>query len=85
MDYCVASEAFRARGWFVAEDKSVPNTGIIFEAAARNLCRDGEQDLDLGGVCGRFSIRAIPLYTDPEGRGNAGERAVVALIERQDG
>lgn len=82
VDYCVSNEAFRARGWFVPEDKSVPNSGVIYEAASGNRCLEGAQDLDLGGVRGRFSVRAVPLFTATEDLGPKGERAVVALIER---
>lgn len=81
VDYCVASESFRARGWFVPEDKSVPNSGVIYEAASGNRCLDGVQDLDLGEAKGRFSVRAIPLFTAADEMGPGGERAVAALIE----
>ena len=80
VDYCVASEAFRAGGLFVPEDKSVPNSGVIYEAAARNRCLDGEQDLDFGGARGRFSVRAIPLFTETEELGPGGERAVAVIL-----
>ena len=83
VDYCVCSEAFRARGWFVPEDKSVPDSGVIYEAASGNRCLEGEQDLDLGGVRGRFWVRVVPLFTAAEDLGPGGERAVVALVERR--
>ena len=81
VDYCVASEAFRAGGLFVPGDKSVPNSGVIYEAASGNRCLDGEQDLDLGGARGRFSVRAIPLFTEAGELGPGGERAVAAIVE----
>jgi hypothetical protein len=84
VDYCVASESFRARGWFVPADKSVPSSGVIYEAARENRCLDGEQDLDFGCVRGRFVVRAIPLFTATDGLGPGGERAVVALIDPRD-
>jgi len=81
VDYCVSSESFRAGGLFVPEDKSVPNSGVIYEAASGNRCLVGEQDVDLGGARGRFSVRAIPLFTEAGELGPGGERAVAALIE----
>jgi IrrE N-terminal-like domain len=82
VEYCIPSLLFEANRLHVPGDKSIENTGVIYEAAAQRCYVDGEEELDLGSSCrGRFRIRAIPLYSAEEERGPNGENAVVAVIE----
>src|SRR5205807_2495947 len=81
VEYSISSPSFEQTGTFIPADKSVENSGIIYEAAASNSCRAGECEIDLGPCSGYFRISAIPLFTLDDAVGPAGERNVVAILE----
>ena len=81
IEYSIFSPAFEALGIHIPSDKSVESAGVIYEAASKEDCFDGEEHLDLGPCRGRFKIRAIPLYTEHGELGPRGEKAVVVVIQ----
>ncbi len=80
IDYAVASPAFTDTGRFLPKDKSVEANGP-FEQAAGGVCALGECWLDLGEASGRYGVWAVPLYTERDDRGPAGEWSVAAILE----
>jgi Zn-dependent peptidase ImmA (M78 family) len=81
IEYSVFSPAFDALDFHIPNDKSVESLGVIYQAATKEECFDGQEHLDLGPCRGKFKIRAIPLYTEQGELGPRGEKAVVAVIE----
>jgi IrrE N-terminal-like domain len=81
VDYSLANRAFESFGLHIPSDKSVENTGVIYEAASKENCVDGEEHLELGQCRGMFKIHAIPIYTEQGEFGPNGEKAVVIVIE----
>lgn len=80
IEYTIISESFRTGGHFLPKDKSVENTGPIYEAASKGLPAEGECFLDLGQASGTYCIWAIPLWTADDELGSAGENAVAAIL-----
>lgn len=85
VDYSIPSIAFAGAGYYIPPDKSVPNAGPLYEAATRALPCEGECALDLGAMRGRFSVLAIPVWTEDSERGPNGEVGVGAIIETVTG
>jgi hypothetical protein len=80
IDYAIPSQTFGAAGHFLPRDKSVENDGPVYEAAESGRPCDGECHLDLGQAAGTYRVLAVPLWTQTEERGPAGENAVAAVI-----
>ncbi len=80
IDYSISSNAFGSLGHFLPPNKSIENTGPIFEAAAAGQAADGEQQLTLGAASGLYAIMAIPLPTPVDQRGPNGEYGVAAIL-----
>lgn len=81
VNYCISSESFRAKGYFIPQDKSLPTDGAIGEAARTGEPQDSQEVLDLGSLKGRFSVRSIPLFTSREELGPNGENGVAIIIQ----
>jgi hypothetical protein len=84
LDYSIPSPEFVQSGHYIPTDKSVENDGPLYETASTGRSCDGEGRLDLGPAQGRYRIIAVPLWTDDQDLGPAGENAVGAIIEPLD-
>jgi hypothetical protein len=80
IEYSIPSERFSADGHFLPKEKSVENSGPLYEAARTGQPRDGECHLDLGQAAGLYRVLAIPLWTPEELLGPCGENAVAAIL-----
>lgn len=81
VDYAILNDAFAQRcGSHIPKDKSVPGEGPIHEASVEQELRDGEQQLDLGSLHGRFAIAALPIYTADAAARPEGALSVVAVL-----
>lgn len=79
-EYAIPSPSFKAAGYFLPKDKSVPMEGPIYRAASTCKPTDEECYLDLGQASGVFRASAVPLWTPDDERGPAGEHAVAAVL-----
>lgn len=84
VDYSIPSSEFAQAGHYLPTDKSVENDGPLYEAASSGRACEGECELDLGRAGGRYRVFAVPVWTDDEDLGPAGENAVGAIIEPLD-
>lgn len=81
VDYAIVNEAFERRcNGHIPKDKSVPSDGPIHAASVTQTLQDGDVDLDLGTVVGRFMIHALPIFTAEDATGPDGASSVVAII-----
>ena len=80
IDYSIASVGFKSLGHYFPPDKSIENSGPIFEASSTGRNCDDEHPLSLGAASGTYAIMAIPLPTPSEQRGPNGEYSVAAIV-----
>jgi hypothetical protein len=81
VDYAIVNEAFERRcNGHIPKDKSVPSDGPIHAASVTQTLQDGDVDLDLGTVAGRFTVHALPIFTVEDATGPDGASSVVAII-----
>lgn len=80
IDYVIRSQSFDSLRHFIPPEKSIENTGPIFDASATASCCDGECHLSLGPSSGTYSVMAIPLPTDLNRKGPNGEFSVAAIV-----
>ena len=81
VDYAIVSEAFERRcSGHIPKDKSVPSDGPIHAASVTQTLQDGDIDLDLGTVAGRFAVHVLPVFTVEDATGPDGASSVVAII-----
>lgn len=81
VDYAILNDAFEDEcGSHIPKDKSVPGEGPIHAASVSQTPQDGSGTVNLGPVCGRFSIHTLPVYTPEDGFGPDGGCSVVALL-----
>lgn len=79
VDYAITNEAFETSfADHIPKDKSVPNEGPIHAASVSHTGQDGEAELDLGTLRGRFQVHAVPIFT-PDGTDEIGS-AVAAVL-----
>ena len=64
-----------------SKNKSVPSDGPNYVASSTQSLQDGECELDLGTVAGRFQVSALPICTAEEDAGLEGACSVVALLQ----
>ena len=82
IDYAILNEGFASQCTdHLPKDKSVPSEGPIFTASSAQTLADGECDLDLGTVAGRFQASVLPVFTPEESTGPQGGCSVVALLQ----
>lgn len=81
VDYAILNEPFESNyADHLPKDKSVPSEGPIYEASVTQEPRDGEADLDLGTLRGRFTIHALPVFTAEDAMGPDDACSVVAIL-----
>lgn len=80
IDYSIPSPAFQQSGHYLPTDKSVENTGPLYEAASTGQPCEGECELTLGQATGRYGILAVPLWTSHAELGPRNENAVAAIV-----
>jgi hypothetical protein len=81
VDYAIVNEAFERRcSGHIPKDKSVPSDGPIHAASVTQTLQDGDVDLDLGTVAGRFTVHVLPVFTVEDATGPDGASSVVAII-----
>jgi hypothetical protein len=80
LDYSIPSPKFAEAGHYLPADKSVENDGPLYDAASTGRPCEGECQLDLGPACGRYRVLAVPVWTDDDDLGPAGENALGAII-----
>lgn len=80
IEYTIPSETFRTAGHYLPNDKSIENSGPVYESAASGLPCDGECFLDLGQASGTYLVNAVPLWTAKSQRGSKGENMVAAIL-----
>ena len=81
LDYSIPSSSFADAGHYVPADKSVENDGPLYVAASSGRPSEGECWLDLGPAGGRYRVIVVPVWTNDDDLGPAGENAVAAIIE----
>lgn len=82
IDYAIINDAFASDCVdHLPKDKSVPSDGPIFAASSTQSLQDGECDLDLGTVQGRFQTSVLPIFTAEDSTGPQGSCSVVALLQ----
>lgn len=79
--YTIPSEAFSNAQHYLPRDKSIQNTGPVYQAASTGCPSDGDSHLDFGQAKGNYRIYAVPLWTPDDERGPNGENAVAAVIK----
>lgn len=81
VDYAVTNSAFDARCTdHIPKDKSVPSDGPIYAASATQSGVDGDVDIDLGTLQGRFRVHALPIFTPADALGPEQGSSVVAIL-----
>jgi hypothetical protein len=81
VDYAILSPSFASQcADHIPKDKSVRSEGSIFLASSTQSLQDGDCELDLGTVRGRFLVSVLPVFTPEEATGPEGACSVVALV-----
>lgn len=79
VDYAITNGLFEARcTGHIPKDKSVPSDGPIHTASVTQSCQDGEVELDLGTLRGRFRVHALPIFT-PDATDDRGSSVAAVL------
>lgn len=82
IDYAIINDQFASQcADHLPKDKSVPSDGPIFLASSTQSLQDGECELDLGTVEGRFHVSVLPIFTSEDQVGPQGGCSVVALLQ----
>jgi Zn-dependent peptidase ImmA (M78 family) len=83
VEYGVWNEAFEALGLHIPAWKSIDEASVIHRASSTSECLDAAREhVDLGAFTGWFRISALPLFTQEEDQGPAGENGVIAILQQ---
>jgi Zn-dependent peptidase ImmA (M78 family) len=82
LDYAIPSPLCASAGYYWPKDKSIEHRGPLYEAARTGVACEGDCHLDLGPAAGSYRVIALPLWTDDEDMGPAGESNVGAILSR---
>ena len=81
VDYALVNASFADRhADHIPKDKSIPLEGPIYIASTKQVSADGDSELDLGTVQGRFAVHALPVFTHDAAAGPEGSCSVVAIL-----
>lgn len=83
VEYAVSNEAFESLGLHIPAHKSIDEGSVIHRAASTSACLDAAREhVDLGAFNGWFRVSALPLFTQEDDQGPAGENGVIAILRQ---